>query len=127
MRSEDTTDKRKKMNRKRWIILLSAAIGVIVLVVADMVTPVWGGQVKYYAKWAECGQQPYQKSERLLQGVGSYEPAAMFRAFRSNHTQYFCTAKEAEKTGLSSSQDTYTFPHLTDEELQELYHPRSKQ
>ena len=86
----------------------------------DIVTPIWGGQVKFYAKWIECGQRPVWKGSALGRHVGYYEQSPVFTLWRDNHRLYFCTPKEAELEGLSNNPDYYDYPNLTQDEYQEM-------
>ena len=104
-------------SRKKLKTVLIVTCGLVLLVLFDMFTPIWGGQIKFYAKWIECGQAPQQEPNGIApQYVKSYERAPTISIWRDNHMIYFCTPIEAELEGYSSNSDFYDFPHLTQQE-----------
>ena len=111
----------KPHSKKPFIIIISIAIGIATIVLFDMFTPVWGGQIKYYGKWIDCGQRPQQENGWTVGHIEYHILSPAFSIWRSNHTNYYCTAKEAEKAGLSNSPDTYDFPNLTQEEYEAAF------
>lgn len=89
-----------------WIIL--AIIGVFAIV--DLVLP--GGQIRYYAKWAECGRKPIERRVTSWYfGTGYYSDSLAINPMRVGG-EYYCTPLEAERAGLSASADEIIFPHL---------------
>lgn len=101
--------------RKKLNVALIVVCGLVLLVLFDMFTPVWGGQVKFYAKWVECGHTPIQGIHNFKKPQ-SYETAKLVDPFRENRTEYFCTEKQAELAGYSNNSNSYDFPHLTQQE-----------
>lgn len=96
-------------NRNRVVI-----IGVLLaLVLAFDLTP-FGGNIRFYAKWVECGQKPVgtRGSGFLNAGAVHYvEPPVL--ALGRPYDKYFCTPLEAEQAGYSANPHTYEFPHIT--------------
>lgn len=106
--------------QRRIRAVIISIIVVVFLVLADIFTPIWGGQVKFYAKWIECGRLPVEETGLWAHNIEFYKSAQRLNLFRSNDTKYFCTEKEAELSGLSSNPNSYDFPHLTLEERRKL-------
>lgn len=104
--------------RKKLKIALIVMCGLVLLVLFDVLTPVWGGQVRFYAKWTECGKRPQQEGGAMLRHIDYYEQAPVFTIWRDNHMEYFCTPKEAELAGYSASMDSYSYPNLTRQEYE---------
>ncbi len=101
------------------IIMITICV-IIAMILLDFVTPIWGGQVRFYAKWVECGQRPQQESVKLGGHIEYHELSSAFSPLRDNHMQYFCTPREAELKGISGNQDSYSYPYLTEEEIRAL-------
>lgn len=79
---------------------------VIVIVAFDM-TP-FGGNIRFYMKWAGCGARPVQVASKP--GIAWYEDSPLFSIPRTQ--VWFCTPIEAERAGYSATANSYTFPHL---------------
>jgi len=106
--------------RKKLNIALVVVCGLVLLVLFDIFTPVFGGQVRFYAKWMECGRVPFSKIERYGSHVDSYATSSALKPFRENRTSYFCNERQAELSGLSANAYSYDFPHLTDDEISKV-------
>lgn len=102
--------------RKEPSVALIVVSGLVLLVLFDMFTPIWGGQIRFYAKWVECGQKPIQADGDIAGYIEYHKPSPVFSLLRSNHMNYFCTERQAELAGLSNSGDFYDYPYLTKEE-----------
>ena len=74
--------KTQKSSKKTFIIV---AVIVLTLILIDF-SPV-GGNIRFYAKWIECGGRPVQTAS--WKGTAWYEPAPVFSLVRSKH--WFCT------------------------------------
>lgn len=94
--------------RRRWIMITIIAL---VLVLAYDLLP-FGGNLRFYSKWVECGQKPlaanYEWNYRDVPYYGSPPTFSLVRLY----PEYFCTPLEAERAGYSASSDQYEFPHL---------------
>lgn len=102
---------------------LSSLVAVLVLVTLfDVVTPL-GGQLRFYAKWVECGRRPYATAGLVWNttGISHYELSPVFMVDRGGNNPYFCTPKEAEVAGYSASEYQYSFPNLTPEEEKSMW------
>ncbi len=109
---ENRIDKRQKGRRVRL-----AYIVVILLLVWIIIDAVGiGGNMRFYAKWVQCGQKPVVKfieygSVGPNYGPSHYIEAPNFAIFRLSPDQ-FCTPIEAERAGLSADENTWVFPNL---------------
>lgn len=74
----------------------------------------FGGNLRFYARWIECGTKPLGSGVQLAGHVTHYVDSPYFSLFRS--APLFCSPREAELQGYSASWDHYRFPHLTPEE-----------
>ena len=77
----------------------------------------FGGNIRFYAKWIECGQKPVITNPESDFGGGSvqdYAAAPTFRLIRMKPYQY-CTPLEAEQAGYSANPNYYESPHLKSE------------
>ncbi len=102
---------------------LSSLIVLIVLVtILDILTP-YGGQLRFYAKWVECGGRPYATAGLIWNtaGVSHYEPSPTFMIDRGGNNPYFCTPREAELAGFSASEHQYSFPNLSQDEVRAMW------
>lgn len=70
-----------------------------------------GGNIRFYAKWVECGQKPVRQTFSYKPRAVSYEESPAFELVRFS-PDYFCTPLEAEQAGYSANPDTYEFPHI---------------
>ena len=73
-----------------------------------------GGNMRFYAKWIECGSKPIEgrgpgfstsDPKFYKEGGGMIEPYRL-------HPDLFCTPLEAEEAGYSASPGYYYFPNL---------------
>ncbi len=106
--------------QKRIKIAVITATIAIALILIDIFTPFWGGQIRFYAKWITCEHVPF-KGVKESYPVDSYIRTPIVDLFRNNRTDYFCTAKEAELAGLSNNSYSYDYPNLSVEERQSLF------
>lgn len=67
--------------------------------------------IRFYAKWIECGQKPVTVSA-TYKGPRYYEEASALPVLLRPTS--FCTPLEAERAGYSASPTQYEFPHLRD-------------
>ena len=107
--------KTQKSSKKTFIIV---AVMVLALILIDF-SPA-GGNIRFYAKWIECGGRPVQTAS--WKGIAWYEPAPVFALVRSK--QWFCTPLQAEQAGYSANSQAYEFPHLTEDEAKALFEPK---
>jgi len=100
---------REKVRRKKTIAI--AMIAVIAMILIDL-SP-FGGNIRFYSKWIECGQKPVVGlgSGYWNAGVRHYEESSTFKLFLRNQTWY-CSPIEAERAGYSANEDYYRTPAL---------------
>lgn len=91
--------------RKQKIIW---AIVLIIMVLLVDISPV-GGNIRFYAKWIECGVKPVQIQS--MPGIAWYEESPAFQPVLRNQSWY-CTPIEAERNGYSANKNYYDFPSL---------------
>lgn len=91
-----------------WSIVI-----ILLLVVIIDLTP-FGGNIKFYAKWIECGQKPVAlvSSRYMNSGPRYYFTPLSFEPIRYTSPNYLCSPLDAEKAGYSASPTGYEFPHL---------------
>ena len=118
-RRSNHIDRQTSSRRIRWALVACAAV--LMFIIIDIFTPLGGGQIKYYKKWIDCGRQPLETKGIIGNGLEYYQLAPTFDLLRDNHIKYFCTPKEAEKAGYSSHKNYYSYPHLTQDELNYLH------
>lgn len=96
---------------KQYKWLLATTTAIVILVLFDL-SP-FGGNIRFYATWAKCGEEPLSEVVELGFGaqIPSYDQSNAFPRFRMQ-AKYFCTPLEAEQTGYSASPNQYEFPHL---------------
>ena len=102
---------KKDEQRKAHLIVTAVVILVAVLVVFEL-SP-FGGNVQFYAKWAECGSKPLAASGSGYVNSGAahyYEPSSFPGAHPT--IEYFCTPLEAELAGYSANPNRYEFPNI---------------
>lgn len=99
--------KRSRFTRGAYII----GVVLVVCLIVDLVGV--GGNIRFYAKWIECGQKPVeiQGSGFFNSGVSHYLETASTPRLLRNPNQ-FCSAFEAEQYGYSSNPNYYDFPEL---------------
>lgn len=90
-------------------------IAVILILLAFDLSP-FGGNIRFYSKWVECGQKPVatRGSGYMNAGAIHYIEPSPLPGFHPT-LGYFCTPLEAERAGYSANPDTYSFPHLQKE------------
>lgn len=74
----------------------------------------FGGNVRFYAKWIECGQKPIASDVSMGFGakVKNYTTPSAFQPLRFGQPSYFCTPLEAEIAGYSANPSRYEFPNI---------------
>lgn len=94
--------------RGRWLYTVAA---MIVLIALD-ISP-FGGNIRLYSTWLNCGQKPVEMGSGYL-GTGAlyYHEAKAFEPVRLGYSRYYCTPLEAEQAGLSASSDHYEYKYL---------------
>ncbi len=102
--------------KPRRFIKIAIICGVILVAITAIdIFTVAGGNIRYYAKWVECGERPYRRAA-LPAGIPYYQTTPVFSLFRNHHV-YYCNPLEAEKAGISASQNQYEFPVLKEQGL----------
>ncbi len=96
-------EKTTRPNKKTKFIILAIVTAIILF---DL-TP-FGGNIRFYVKWAQCGSRPVQTASWA--GIAWYEPSPFFAIWRGQ--AWYCTPIEAERAGYSANEDRYEFPHL---------------
>ena len=96
----------------RWV-KRSVAIGIFLALLLVFDLSPFGGNIRFYMKWAECGQKPVGTRGSGLMNTGAihYVEPSTFSISRP-YSDYFCTPLEAEQAGFSANPDYYEFPHL---------------
>lgn len=92
----------KKINYRRIMI----GLGIIILLVVFDLSP-FGGNIRFYAKWVECGQKPVRLTSAPGAGMVWYETPPSFEPVRFGNYTYFCTASQAKAAGYASSEWGY--------------------
>lgn len=87
--------------------IISVTFLVVAVILIDL-TP-FGGNIRYYIKWAQCGQRPVQTQS--MPGIAWYENTTPYPTLLRD-TSWYCTATEAERAGYSASQNSWIFPNL---------------
>lgn len=92
-------------------ILISVIVLLLLILLFDL-SP-FGGNIRFYAKWAECGQKPISSdvSWYFEPSIPSYVTSPTFSLMRMSPV-YFCTPLEAEQADYSANPTEYYFPHL---------------
>lgn len=118
---EQTKVWKKHRNRVITTIFL---VFLIIFILVDTLSPI-GGQIRFYAKWIECGQLPYEQrgSGYFNEKSPHYVRSSLGTIIRT-HKTYYCTPKEAEMAGYSASSHEAVFPHLTEQEEREMWKRR---
>lgn len=93
-------------------VLVVLGVLTTILVIIDF-TP-FGGNLRFYAKWIECGNKPVSEVLEIGFGAGSrkYTTSPSFHEFPRFQPAYFCKPIEAERAGFSASDRAYDFPHI---------------
>jgi hypothetical protein len=95
------------VRQHRWIwIVLS-----VVLLVAFDLSP-FGGNIRFYSTWINCGQKPVVLTTAPGAGISWYKEAKVIEPVRFLYQKYYCTPFEAERAGLSASPDHYEYKYL---------------
>lgn len=102
---------RKRSNKKTSIIV--AAVIVLLVFIYDISG--FGGNIRFYGKWAECGVRPLQSGILYTGRIPHYVDTPIFSLMRLSPA-YFCSPREAELGGYSANPQYYEFPHLSKEE-----------
>ena len=89
--------------------LIAWAIVAVLLVANDLF--LFGGNIKFYAKWVECGQKPVSTGITFVGRVPNYITPPSIEFFRLQ-PKYFCTPLQAEQAGYSASPHQYEFKYL---------------
>jgi len=99
-----------KWKTKKWIV--TVVVVLVLLVIFDL-SP-FGGNIRFYSSWINCGQKPVAAGGELTLGSNllHYQESAPFQLVRFPQPEYFCTPLEAEQAGYSASPTQYEFPNL---------------
>lgn len=81
-----------------FLVIVTAFITLLILF--DL-SP-FGGNIRFYSKWAECGVKPVQVES--LPGRAWYEESPGFIVLFRNQSWY-CTSAEAERAGYSANKN----------------------
>lgn len=112
MKKSAKSHSKKTEQRRAHMIIAGVIIAAAALVVVEL-SP-FGGNVRFYAKWIECGQKPVAGGGELALGstLLSYKEPESFQLVRFLQPDYFCTPLEAELAGYSASPTRYEFPNI---------------
>ncbi len=108
--SAKKTNKSSSLHKKS----IAIAAGVILALWLAIDAIGIGGNIRFYAKWLECGQKPVVEAIDSIgpdYGPFYYHSPPTFSLFRLSPDQ-FCTPIEAERSGLSAEKNNWRFPHL---------------
>lgn len=112
---------KKKFFTRSTIVQKIILVAILLLILANDIF-LFGGNIRFYARWAGCGQKPVAAmlSDSYIVGRGvpnHFEPpdVALFRM----QPEYYCTPLEAERAGYSSNPDVYEFENLPRGQWQE--------
>lgn len=87
-----------------------AIIGIVLLflVIAFDLSSFQGnmGNIRFYTKWAECGQKPLHITSASGAGFAWYTESPSIAIMRASGP-YYCTPQEAKAAGYASSQNGY--------------------
>ena len=109
--SSKNVEQKNIVTHGRKHTIIGVVVFIILLVLIDL-SP-FGGNIRFYSKWIDCGQKP-------LIGIGSgfmnvnaqhYHEAETFQIGLRNQNWY-CTPIEAERAGYSANKNSYEFPNL---------------
>lgn len=70
-----------------------------------------GGNIRFYTKWAVCGQKPVRQGLMIAGSIPHYEGSPTFSLLRLA-PPLFCSPVDAERAGYSAIDGSYEFPHL---------------
>lgn len=103
----------KRVEQHKAHLTLIAVVAAIVTIIIFDLSP-FGGNVRFYAKWIECGQKPVATDISLGLGasVKHYVEPPSFQLVRFGQPDYFCTPLKAELAGYSANSSVYEFPHI---------------
>lgn len=108
---KDTAHTRAEQHKAHLILVV---IAVLISTVIILELSPFGGNVRFYAKWIECGQKPVTSDISLGFGakVKHYVEPANIEPVRFGQPEYFCTPLESELAGYSANPHRYEFPHI---------------
>jgi hypothetical protein len=100
------------MKSAKVVVPLFLVLAVIVYDLSGL-----GGNMRFYAKWIECGVRPVVANQSIGFGasVSNYEDGSTFSLARMTPSQ-FCSPRDAELAGYSASDRVFSYPHLTAQE-----------
>lgn len=100
-------------NKHKKITTIVMVIGVVLLLALLFDLSPFGGNIRFYSKWKECGMRPVigHGSGYFNSEVPSYSEAPQFALSRQD-TWVYCTPLEAEEHGFSASSKKYEAPEL---------------
>lgn len=89
-------------------------IVVVILVCAILfdLSP-FGGNLRFYAKWTECGRKPLEAMGGFGTGIPWYKEPSVYAPVRGQ--VLFCTPGEAERAGYSSDSSRWQQNNLDQE------------
>lgn len=106
---------RRKRNQIATIIIVGAVI------LFDL-SP-FGGNIRFYLKWLECGARPVQVASWA--GVAWYEESPLLNFPRTQ--VWYCTPLEAERAGYSANEHSWEFPHIYEAGEENPLHKRLRE
>lgn len=101
------SDKWRRHLIKVFLVIVTAFIALLILF--DL-SP-FGGNIRFYSKWAECGVKPVQVDSKPGGGIVWYEESPAFITIFRNQS-WKCTPVEAERAGYSANEHYYSTPGL---------------
>lgn len=102
-----------KQSERHKAHLISVAIILVVAALIVFELSPFGGNIRFYAKWIECGKRPVATagSGYLNGGAIHYYNASSWPGMHPT-IEYFCTPLEAELAGYSANPNSYEFPNI---------------
>lgn len=99
------------MKKQKKLVYIITSLVLFFALFYDIV--LFGGNLQFYAKWAQCGNRPIQTKMAPGHSVPWYAKGEIFAVMRTK--VWYCSPIEAEKAGFSASPNQQEFSHLKGE------------
>lgn len=108
-----------KTNKKKAITMLVALLIVGLFIANDLFYI--GGNINFYNKWSECNKKPLRAfGSGFMNATVPYYAESPEISLLRGHPNYFCSPREAQLHGYSSSPEGFDFPDLSDKEASDV-------
>ncbi len=111
MSKQQVIDKKSSKQLSRGMRRLITVVLVLTGILLFDLSP-FGGNIRFYSTWIECGQKPVQTATTPGAGIHWYVQSKSFEPGRYGYVNYFCTALEAEQAGFSANKNQYELPEM---------------